>query len=243
MTRFQKMLGYIFPPYKFKVQRQEWTLLLDALINNLPDDHQGLKEQRQKTNLLGLADWVLFPGFKFITTGYPGTSLDDFKKRGKNFKISGQRIFSRTLNDYTAVEFIIHDNFLAGLRIENSNYEVEEFDLKRIQSQNIEQTTIEFQPSEVDLFYAALDDNVKSKLNPDDLFDIDFNHQTFFAFYDLEDGNYLAADKKLNIYSLVHDARPMVKKLKYSLEDILVDIETKKFDKDKHLEERFKGRE
>jgi hypothetical protein len=33
----------------------------------------------------------------------------------------------------------------------------------------------------------------------------------------------------------------MAKKLKYSLADILVDLETKKFDKDKHLEERFKN--
>ena len=241
MRALKKIIGYIFPPYKFKAQRQEWTLLLNSLINSLPDDYQELKEQRQETNLLNLSDWVLFPGFKFITTGYPGTSLNDFKRRGRNFRLSGQRIFSKILNDYTNVDFIVHDNFLAGLRIENSNYEIEEFDLKGIQNQNLEQTVLTFPPSEVDLFYARLDDNVKNKLNPDDIFDIDLNHRTFYAFYDLEDGNYLAADKKLNIYSLVHDARPMVKKLKYSLEGILVAIEEKNFDKDKHLEERFKS--
>jgi hypothetical protein len=57
----------------------------------------------------------------------------------------------------------------------------------------------------------------------------------------LEDGNYLATDKKLNVYSLVHDARPMAKKLKHSLADILDDIATKTFDKEKHLEERYKN--
>lgn len=240
MTGLQKIIGRIFPPYKYKVKRQELTLLVDCLIQSLPDDFNELKEQRRSTTLYHLSDWVLFPGFKFMAIGYPGTTLNDFKKRGQNYRLSGQRIFSKKLNDYTNVEFLIHDNYLVGLRIENSYYEVEEFDLVRIESKNIQRTSVDFPPSEIDLFYERLDDTLKSRLNPDDIFDIDFNNRTYYAFYDLEDGNYLATDKKLNVYSLVHDARPMVKKLKYSLTDILVDIEAKKFDKDKHLQERFK---
>jgi hypothetical protein len=176
-----------------------------------------------------------------MTIGFPGTTLNDFKKRRRNYRLSGQRIFSRKQNDYANVEFLIHDNYLAGLRIENSNYELDEFDLNRIESSNLQQTSVDFPASEIDLFYEQLDDSLKSRLNPDDIFDIDFNNRTFYAFYDLEDGNYLATDKKLNVYSLVHDARPMAKKLKYSLAGILVDIETKTFDKEKHLEERYKN--
>jgi hypothetical protein len=214
---------------------------MNSLINSLPDDYQDLKEQRQRTNLLALSDWVLFPGFKFITTSYPGTTLNDFKKRGQNYKLTGLRIFSTKLNDYVGVDLLIHDNYLAGLRIERSDYQLEEFELMNVQNEKLEKTVIEFPPSEIDLFYEKLDGSLKSKINPDDIFDIDFNNRTFYAFYDLEDGNYLATDKKLNVYSLVHDARPMAKKLKYSLADILNDIETKQFDKDKHLEERFKN--
>ena len=241
MTGLKKVIGRIFPPYKFKIQRQEWTTLVDSLINSLSDDFNELKEQRRRTNLLNLSDWNLFPGFKFMTIGFPGTTLNDFKKRGRNYRLSGQRIFSRKQNDYANVEFLIHDNYLAGLRIENSSYELSEFDLNRIESSNLQQTSVDFPASEIDLFYKQLDDSIKRKLNADDLFDIDFNNQTFYAFYDLEDGNYLATDKKLNVYSLVHDAQPMAKKLKYSLADMLVEIEAKKFDKEKHLEERYKN--
>ena len=99
---------------------------------------------------------------------------------------------------------------------------------------------VSFPPSDIEIFYEKLDLNLKNKLNPDDIFDIQFNHRTYYAFYDLEDGNYLATDKKLNVYSLVHDATPMAKKMKCSLADILADIETKKFDKEKHLENRLK---
>lgn len=242
MTGLQKIIGRVFPPYRFKVQRREWTTLVDNLINSLSDDFIELKEQRHRTRLFDLSNWDLFPDFKFMTISYPGTSLIDFKKRGQNYRISGQRIFSKKLNDYTNVEFLIHDNHLAGLKIENSNYEIEEFDLQRIESKNLQRTSVDFPPSEIDLFYEQLGHNLKSRLNPDDIFDIDFGNRTYYAFYDMEDGNYLATDKKLNVYSLVHDAQPIAKKLKYTLADILIEIEKKTFDKEKHLEERYKNR-
>jgi hypothetical protein len=241
MKGIQKILGLVFPSYKQRVQRNELTLLVDSLINSLPAAFHELKEQRKKTNLFFLSDWALFPGFKFMSIGYPGTTLNDFKKRGQNYRLSGQRIYSKRENDYVGVEFIINDNYIAGLRIENSNYQVEEFDLKRIEVRNIKRTPVKFPPSELDLFYERLDENLKSKLNPDDIFDISFGHRTYYAFYDLEDGNYLATDKKLNVYSLVHDARPMAKKLKSSFAEILEEIETKAFDASKHVEERYKN--
>ena len=241
MKALQKLIGQIYRPYKFKVQRRELTHLLNALVDSLPDDYRELKEQRQSTNVLALRDWTLFPGFKFIVTAYPGTTLDDFKKRGRNYKLSGLRIYAKKLSDYVDVDFLIHDNYLSGLRIERSDYQLEEFDLKNIQSEKLERTPVEFPPSEIDLFYEKLDDSLKSKIRPEDIFDIDFNNRTYYVFYDLEDGNYLAIDKKLNVYSLVHEARPMAKKLKCTLAEILSDIETQQFDKDKHLEERFKN--
>jgi hypothetical protein len=56
----------------------------------------------------------------------------------------------------------------------------------------------------------------------------------------LEDGNYLAVDKNQNVYSLIHDAKPAATKIKYSLEEILVDIKAGRFDKDKHVDERYR---
>jgi hypothetical protein len=91
-----------------------------------------------------------------MTISYPGTTLNDFKKRGQNYKLTGQRIFSKKQNDYVNVEFLIHDNYLAALRIENSNYELEEFDFKRIESKNLKRTPVHFPPSGIDLFYEGL---------------------------------------------------------------------------------------
>src|SRR5688572_18203554 len=110
MRALQKIIGQIYSPYKLKVQKQEWTLLLNSLVNSLPDDYQELKEQRQRTNLLALSDWDLFPGFKFLMTSYPGTTLNDYKKKGQNYKLSGLLIFSTKLNEYVSVDFVVRDN-------------------------------------------------------------------------------------------------------------------------------------
>ena len=47
MKALQKLIGQIYRPYKFKVQRRELTHLLNALVDSLPDDYRELKEQRQ----------------------------------------------------------------------------------------------------------------------------------------------------------------------------------------------------
>ena len=61
----------------------------------------------------------------------------------------------------------------------------------------------------------------------------------YYTFFDLEDGNYLAVDKKLNVYSLVHDARPMVKKMKVTFKSILDELASGSFQIEKHLDERY----
>jgi len=96
MRALQKLIGQVYRPYKFKVQRQELTLLLNSLINSLPDDYHELKEQRQKTNLLALSDWTSFPGFKLMMTSYPGTTLYDFKRRVRTTDFQDYESFQRS---------------------------------------------------------------------------------------------------------------------------------------------------
>ena len=55
----------------------------------------------------------------------------------------------------------------------------------------------------------------------------------------MKDGNYLAVNEKLEVYSLVHDAKPMVKKQNTSFDEILSDLQTNKFDKQQHLKDRY----
>jgi hypothetical protein len=239
MNILQKTLGTVFPPYKFSVLRQEQAKLFKAIISALPDDFSEIKTQTFSGRLYGLDDWKLFPDFKFISMAYGGDTVFQYKRRGQNFKIAGLQIFSKRNNKFENIEILIQDNLIRGLKITHSAYQLNEFHLQKIKLDNVVKSDFAFPPSDIDVFYHGLDAAIKQKLNPNDLSEIDFNNRIFYSFYELEDGNYLAVDKNLNVYSLVHDAKPMAKRLKGSFIQILNDLQSNKFDKEKHLDERY----
>lgn len=235
-----KILSKLFKPYRFKIIRKGQDLLLKSIIGSLPKEFLDFKTQFKSLTFHGLTDWTLFPDYKFVYLSYPGNTLNDYKKRGDNYKISGIEIFSFKTQKPESIEILVNDNLLSGFKISNSDYIQSEFDLGKINTKNVLKSDFVFPPHEIDLFYDSLDSKIKNMLNPDDIFDIDYNNRTFYAFFDLEDGNYLAVDKKQNVYSLIHDARPAATKIKYSFIEILTDISEGRFDKDKHIDDRYR---
>lgn len=243
MNIFQRILGAVFPPYKFSVIRKEQAALYTAIINALPD-HQfaELKQQLEHSRLMDLRDWALFPGYKFVEKAYTRDGLRRLRKRGENYRVGGITIFSQKNGKEEQVELLISNNFITGLRITNSNYELSEFDLKKINPSNAIKETIDFPPDDLTVFYNNLPNDIKANLNENDLEEIEYANRTFYSFLDLEDGNYLVMDKKMNVYSLVHDAQPVIKKMNTTLQAILDKILNGTFDKQQHLDERYGAR-
>ena len=234
------ILCKVFPPYRFNITRKGQDVLLRSIIDSLPNDYKNLKSQIQSLTFYGLSDWLSIPDYKFITIAYPGETIHEYKKWGQSFKISGIEIFSTITQNFESVEILIKDNLLSGIKISNSSYLLNEFDLQKIRSENAVKSNFDFPPTEIDLFYDSLNNKIKSILNPDDFFDIDYSNKTFYAFYDLADGNYLAVDKNQIVYSLIHDAKPAVTRIKYSFEEILIEIREGRFDKERHVYNRIR---
>lgn len=239
MNILQKALGAVFPPYKFSVLRTEQARLFNAVISALPDSFSEVRTQTLSGRLYGLDDWDLFPDFKLVTIAYAGDNVFQYKKRGQNFKISGIQMFSKRNNRFENIEILVQENLVCGIKINNSDYQLNEFDLIKLKTENISKVDFIFPPSEIDLFYDRMETDIKQMLNPDSLFEIEFNNRSYYSFLDLEDGNCLAVDKNLNVYSLIHDAKPMAKRLKNPFVEVLSEIQSNKFDKEKHLEERY----
>lgn len=241
MNLFQKIAAAISPFYKHKLRRKEEGSIFHAIISSLPSEYNELKKQAEACYFWSFRDWILFPDFKFITTSFGGEEIFKWKKNQINYKLSGIQIYSTAANKFTTVEIIVINNLISGLRIENCTYHASELDLSKINTSNISRQIINVPKGDVDKFIDTLDENTKELIDLDSVFDIDFGNRTYFAFYDLEDGNYLAADKNHNVYSLVHDARPASKKLNLSIIQILSGIAAGTFDKEQHLNERYKS--
>lgn len=235
----KKLFSYLWPPYFQALRRREAHDFFSALIDTLPSQFDHLRDQLRVARFWGIAEWPTKPDLMFIDQSYPGRTIEDLRKRGENVCISGLRVYSNKSRCFEAVELILRDNLLTGFRVSNLNYEIGEFDLNRIENSEIRVEPYDFEPDELEVFYDSLDPEVRRRLKLEDMFEVQPNNRTYFAFYDLEDGNYLATDKKQKVYSLIHDARPMVKRLNQSLLEILLEIEDGSFDKEEHLEDRY----
>lgn len=95
--------------------------------------------------------------------------------------------------------------------------------------------------TELEQFIEGLDPAIRELLNTDRMEDLELNGRPYFAFHDLGDGNHLALDRSMRVWSLVHDAKPMAKLLKVDLIELLSDIAESKFDSDAHLDERYRS--
>ena len=241
MNIFQKILGTIFPPYKYPVIRREQQKWLDAVVAAMPDEFAGIKQQLNAGRMMNLSDWRLFPDFKFTGKAYAGETIFQYKKRGRNFKISGIGVFSKRTKTEEAVTLLIKNNLLCGLQISNSDYDLSRYDLGRIDASRTQVSEFYFPPDQFDLFYEQLSDEVRALLDRDRIEEIEHGNRTLYSFYDMEDGNCLAFDKKQQVYSLVHDGRPVVTRMKVSLVEILQALQNGTFDKEKHLDQRYRN--
>jgi len=239
MNVFQKIFGIIFPPYKFAVLRKEQGQLFTAIITILPENMDLIKEGALSGKFLGFSEWKQYSDFKFCEVSYSQTQWTRNNKRGENFKIVGLQIYSNRTNQFEDIEILVQNNLVQGLKITNSKYSLSEFIIQKFKSDNVHKLDFQFPPEKIDIFYDSLDLSIKQRIIPSDIFEIEFNGRNYYAFDDLEDGNYLAVDEKLEVYSLVHDAKPRAKKQSISFDEILAELQTNKFDKQQHLKDRY----
>ncbi|MEM8894360.1 MAG: hypothetical protein AAGC88_07275 [Bacteroidota bacterium] len=239
MNLFQRLIGSIFPPFKYKLEREGNEKLVSNIINKLPASYEFLIEQKKVTRTQYLSERPDIPGFKFIGQFYPEESLRKYTDKSKNFKLSGIQLYSKRTKDFEDVQLLINDGHISGIQISNSNYDSFEFDLERVDVNGLTEEEYQFPPNDVDLFFQSLDPKNQQHIDELGFMDIQLGIRTYYTVYDMEDGNYIGIDKKQKVYSLVHDAVPMAKLLKKSLNEVLTEIESGEFDVDNHLNERY----
>lgn len=241
MNVIQKTLSSLFPKYKSRLIIEGQKKLFHGIMNALPDHLADLKTQAKVNNFEGLKKFDLHPDFKYTEIYYPGDNYLKYKIRGKNSKISGLRIFSKVNQRFEEVEILIWDNLIWALKINHSNYDYKEFDFSNFRNNSIDVSNFDFPPRKIDLFYDSLDEAIQERLDYNELFDEEIDGKIFFTFYGLEDGNSLAVDEDLNVYSIAYDTDNMIIKMNISFLQILEDIAANRFDEKKHIEERYKN--
>jgi hypothetical protein len=152
MNVFQKILGIIFPPYKFAFLRKEQGQLFTAIITILPESMDLIKERALSGKFFGFSEWKLYSDFKFCEVSYSQTQRNSYEKRGENFKIVGLQLYSNRTDQFENIEILVQNNLIKGLKITNSEYCQSEFVIHKFKSDNVHKLDFQFLPEKIDFF-------------------------------------------------------------------------------------------
>jgi hypothetical protein len=103
---------------------------------------------------------------------------------------------------------------LTRIEVDNPEYFHKTFDLSQIQASKIELEHLKMENPDqktAERILRSLSREQIALLELDFTFEIEFDEKLFYTILDMEDGNYVAVDKKGKVYRLNHDSEERVK--------------------------------
>mgnify|MGYP000851840759 CR=1 FL=1 len=242
MAIFQDFLAAIWPPYAHRLNAERTKKFLVAIAHGLPESLAEIKDQLLEISYTSFDEKINKDGFRMLSCGYSPALMKRFRRLGVHHRISGIRIFCTRTQRWEDLEIKTHENCPLNWRCSFPEFTVTDFDLNQINTTDLLVETLDLPPSALELFLETLGPDIRSLIKVEDLEEYELNNRTFYGFLDLGEGNSIAFDKKGTVYSLVHDAKPMVKKMKISLPEILKAISEGHFNQESHLDDRYRGK-
>lgn len=233
------MIGF-FKRRKFKkdVQRLE-NELIATLSNYFPDLAENHKHWTLSTTM------VLDQDEKIIQLLHMTSDIDYHEKNRarhrKNFKIKGVEIFDKRINKPVQLQLTVHGNLIQHIYLPFEKDISKEFDLTNIKANDLQTEIFEVDnPDEKTLrkILNGLTDNQLRLLEIEDTFEIDLDNKFYYTIFDMEDGNYIAVDKKGKVYRLIHDHEQSVKKIAENVETLLLAYSGDKEELEKYMDEK-----
>ncbi|WP_103072487.1 fibroblast growth factor [Aquimarina sediminis] len=160
------------------------------------------------------------------------------KSLSKFFIIEKIKIWNKLKMKFENVELHILEGMLAGFRLE-SDYG--DLDLDKIDIQNIKEKHFNNQDKDDLIKILKIEDEKLLKfIDLENTFKIEIDEGDFYVIKDLEDGNYLAMDKKGAVYGMIHDPYE-IEKLYNTKESFFNDLELGKFNIEEYYTKKMNG--
>jgi hypothetical protein len=212
-----------FKKQKFKKDvRKLENELVKALRNYFPD----LAENHEHWALSTIS--VLEKNEKIIHLLHMTSDVDYCEKNRakyrKNYKINGVEIFDNRINKPIQIRLIVHANLIQHIYLPFEKNISKEFDLNSIKVNDPQTEIFEIENNDEKILRKILNglgDNQLQLLEIENTFEIELDNKFYYTIFDMEDGNYIAVDKKGKVYRLIHDHEQPVKKIAEKVEAFL----------------------
>lgn len=178
------------------------------------------EEMPQLKKVLGFAkphgiSFMQKPKGIFFMKGYNPKEFEELKKNHKTyFYLNGISVFNRKSEAYQPIKLIYNFDRLTIIEIDNPEYFHKTFDLNQIRKIEVSLEHLKMENPDQKIAEKALkslSEEQMSLLELENTFEIELNEKLFYTILDMEDGNYIAVDKKGKIYRLNHDHEEIVK--------------------------------
>jgi hypothetical protein len=155
------------------------------------------------------------PNAIFILRSYNPKAYEEIKRNHRTyFNLTGVSAWNRKTEKQEPLILNYQNDTLTQIDIDNPEYFHKTFDLNQIQKDEIKLEHLKIENLDRKIAEKALKTLSKEQLELLELeftFEIELDEKLFYTILDMEDGNYIAVDKKSKIYRLNHDHEKTVK--------------------------------
>ncbi|MDN3724203.1 hypothetical protein QRD02_07395 [Aequorivita sp. SDUM287046] len=180
------------------------------MISELPE----LKRSIGISRFVGF-NFMQKPNAIFILRGYDPRGIEEVNRNHNTyFNLTGISVWNRKAENYEPIKLRYQHDTLTQIETENPEYFHKTFDLNQIQRNEIKLEHLKLENPDRKIAEKALKSLSKEQMELLELeytFEIELDEKLYYTILDMEDGNYIAVDKKGKIYRLNHDHDQSVK--------------------------------
>jgi len=151
----------------------------------------------------------------YISHSYNPKDFEIINRNHKTFfNLTGISVYNAKENNYKPVKLYYQSDSLTQIEIENPECFHKNYDLDKILKNDIKIENLNIENPDKKIVEKALKSLSKEQielLELDYTFEIEFNKKLFYTILDMDDGNYIAVDRKGKIYRLNHDHQKRIK--------------------------------
>ncbi len=225
---------------KRKRLTEQCVSLIANLLDLLPEEYDKL---RARQGLWEVCDALYFPNSGNETVimvqahAKHGVSEGEVNRKSQCYELSGITVPHRKTGQALEIILPIWHNSISNIHFPAEVVDFLAYDVSGISIEGLKSKKLEYVNEDTKKVKAILKgcEAHFTKLELDDTFEIETTSGTYFTIVDMEDGNYIAIDKKKRVFRLYHNAVEPEKVINRKIEEFLLEYSGKKEDLQSHF--------
>lgn len=215
---FRKITSFI---NRKKLEKDAKTLTENIILlvtNDLPD----MAENYLHWSL----DYVILTKDNSLTTLHRTNDNNYYnsnrQKHNKHFILTGVEIFNKNLGDFVPIKLTVTYNLIQNIAIPFDKSLSKTYNLSQLRITELHQKSFTIQNPELAKLKKLLlefSEAEKALLEIEDTFEIELEGKNYYTILSMDDGNYIAIDKKQRVFRLIHDHEEPAKSIFNNLKE------------------------